>query len=54
MNNDSLFLVKYVTADEMVGVGLEDGQGLKPLEAETTDDAQKDFLDWLLKMSGSL
>ncbi len=48
MDNDDLFLVKYVTSGGTVGFGLEDGDGLRPLGQQTSTAEQMDWLDWLL------
>src|SRR5258706_4778900 len=48
MDNDNLFLVKYVTSGGTVGFGLEDGDGLRPLGQQTSTAEQMDWLDWVV------
>src|SRR5690349_18374222 len=48
MSNDNLFLVKYSTPEGTTGLGLDDGQALRPLGQQHPIPNQPDMLDWLL------
>jgi 2-dehydro-3-deoxy-D-arabinonate dehydratase len=48
MNRDNMFLVKYRTSQNTIGLGLEDGQMMGLVADHTPDIIQRDMLDWLL------